>query len=153
MLRNFEIEDKKFHEVASQEFKHPCGISTGPNSETAILDSSKLQVVLYEKSNGLDPILTKKFELKEGDGKISNPHDIAISDSHIVVSDWSNHVVKMFTLNGEYQHTIGSTKGDRDAQFNNPFGLAFNNKRFCLLSIAVITGCRLLIQLMTKYCV
>ena len=48
-----------------------------------------------------------------------------IGENLIVVSDWSSHVVKMFTMNGEYQSTIGSTRGDRDGQFNNPFGLAF----------------------------
>jgi len=128
-LRNFEIEDKRYREVASKEIKDPYGISTGPNSEIAVLDSSNLQVVLFKMGEGKDLIFMKKFGFEEGDGKISNPHGIVIGENLIVVSDWSSHVVKMFTLNGEYQSTIGSTRGDRDGQFNNPFGLAFNSKK------------------------
>jgi len=127
-LRDFEFEEKRYREVASPEIKDHYGISTGPNSEIAVLDCSNLQVVLFEKSKIKDPIVTKTFAFKD-DGKISNPHDIAFGDNSIAVSDWSNHVVKMFSLNGDYQHTIGSTKGDRDGQFNAPFGLAFNSKK------------------------
>ena len=128
-LRNYvEIEEKSYHLVTNQEVKDPYGIGTGPNNEIALLDYSHQQVAMFEKQKQRELKLTNTFTFKD-DGKISKPHDIAVGDNIIAVSDWSNNVVKMFKLNGVYLNTIGSSKGNKDGQFNCPFGLAFNSKK------------------------
>lgn len=127
-LRNYvEFEEKSYHLVENQVIKDPYGVATGPNNEIALLDYSR-QVVMFEKQPERDLKLTNTFAFKD-DGKILKPHDIAVGENIIAVSDWSNNVVKMFKVNGVYQHTIGSSKGDKDGQFNSPFGLAFNSKK------------------------
>ena len=64
-MQNFEIEDKRYREVASKEIEDPYGISTGPNSEIAVLDSSNLQVVLFKMGERKDLIFMKSLALKK----------------------------------------------------------------------------------------
>jgi len=125
--RNFdEFDESSYHVVIKHEIKDPYGIGIGPDNKIALLEYSSPLVALFERQ-GKHLLMTKIFALKD-EGKISKPYDIAVGDGIIAVSDWSNHIIKVFDLTGMYQSIIGSSKGDEDGQFNSPFGLAFNSK-------------------------
>ncbi|XP_066273693.1 tripartite motif-containing protein 3-like [Branchiostoma lanceolatum] len=53
----------------------------------------------------------------KGKGKLNSPHDICTDNSgHIIIANWLNHCVDMFTSRGEFVRTI--------AEIQSPWGVA-----------------------------
>ena len=98
-------------------------IAVGPNDEVVVLDDNNKEVIIFDKD--LNLILT--FGQGSGDSELNDPAGVAISHNVIAVSEWDDHVVKKFSLQGDYLSKFGSY-GSGDGQFNNPQGLCFNSK-------------------------
>ena len=57
-----------------------------------------------------------------GDSKLSYPVGVAVGHNVIAVSEYNDHVVKKFSLQGDYLSKFGS-HGSGDGQFTNPLSL------------------------------
>ena len=127
LLRDYtKIEAKNCQLVThygGKEFNNPCGIAIGPNDEVIIVDSDEEEVIIFDK----DLKLIRTFGQGSGDSKLNDPEDVAVGHNVIAVSDWDDHVVKKFSLQGDYLSKFGS-RGSGDGQFSNPLGLCFNSK-------------------------
>ena len=108
-------EGKKFNSLRS--------VATGPNDEVVVVDYDNKEVIVFDK----DLKLIRSFGQGSGDSKLYDPAGVAIGHNVIAVSDWDDHVVKKFSLQGDYLSKFGS-RGIKDGQFNNPLGLCFNSK-------------------------
>ena len=128
-LRDYtKIEEKNCQLVThygGKEFNDPHDVAIGPNDEVVIVDSNNKEVIIFDK----DLKLIKTFGQSSGDSKLSNPVGVAVGHNVIAVSirNLSDHVVKKFSLQGDYLSKLGSY-GSRDGQFNNPYGLCFNSE-------------------------
>ena len=71
--------------------------------------------------------LIRTFGQSSGDSKLNDPVGVAVGHNVIAVSEWNDHVVKKFSLQGDYLLKFGS-RGSGDGQFINPYGLCFNSK-------------------------
>ena len=71
--------------------------------------------------------MIRTFGQGSGDSKLNNPVGVAVGHNVIAVSEYNDHVVKKFSLQGDYLSKFGS-RGSGDGQFNNPQGLCFNSK-------------------------
>ena len=105
-----------------KKFKCPYGVAIGPNNEVVIVDRDN-KVIIFDK----DLKLIRTFGQGSGDSKLNNPKGVAVGHNVIAVSDLSDHVVKKFSLQGDYLSRFGSC-GSGDGKFNNPQGLCFNSK-------------------------
>ena len=96
-------------------------VTTGPNDEVVIANDK--EVTIFNK----DLKLIRTFGQGSGDGKLNYPIGVAVGHHVIAVSEFADHVVKKYSLQGDYLSKFGS-RGSGDGQFNNPQGLCFNSK-------------------------
>ena len=138
-LRDYtKIEEKNCQLVThygGKKFGDPAGVATGPNDEVVIVDCGTKEVVIFDK----DLKLIRTFGQGSGDSKLYNPVGVAVGHHVIAVSEWGDHVVKTYSLQGDYLSKFGSY-GSGDGQFNNPQGLCFNSKG--LLYVVDYSNCR-----------
>ena len=99
-------------------------VSIAPTGEIVAVDSdNKYIIVLDDKLN-----LLKLIGKESGDSRLVDPHNVAVTDNVIAVSDWGTHQVKKYSLQGELLSVIGC-HGDKNGHFHYPKGLAFNNNK------------------------
>ena len=118
-----------------KKFHYPRGITIGPSNEVVMVDKDNKEVIIFDK----DLKLIRTFGQGSGDGKLDCPMGIAVNFNVIAVSEFTDHVVKMFSLQGDYLSKFGSSGGG-DGQFDHPLGLCFNNKG--LLYVVEYGNCR-----------
>ena len=139
MTRDYtKIEEKNCQLVThygGKKFNNPHDVAIGPNDEVVIVDRSNKEVIIFDK----DLKLIRTFGQGSGDSKLSDPVGVAVGHNVIAVSEWSDHVVKKFSLQGDYLSKFDS-RGSGDGQFNNPQGLCFNTKG--LLYVVDNVNCR-----------
>ena len=83
--------------------------------------------------------MIRTFGQGSGDSKLNLPVGVAVVHNVIAVSEYTDHVVKKFSLQGHYLSKFGS-HGSGDGQFINPQGLCFNSKS--LLYVVDNSNCR-----------
>ena len=110
-------------DYGGENFNHPRSVAIGSNDEVVVVDRDNKEVIIFDK----DLKLIRTFGQGSGDSKLNNPVDVAVDYNVIAVSDYNDHVVKKFSLQGDYLSKIGCY-GSGDGQFNNPQGLCFNSK-------------------------
>ena len=135
-------------------FHCPRDVAIGPNDEAVIVDSAHTnEVIIFDKDLKLirtfgqgseDSELNYFIDVDELDdpadvAKLNYPGGVAVGHNVIAVSEWYNHVVKKFSLQGDYLSKFGS-HGSGDGQFNNPQGLCFNSHG--LLYVVDYSNCR-----------
>ena len=137
-LRDYtKIEEKNCQLVThygGKEFNVPR-VAIGPNDEVVIVDKDNKEVIIFDK----DLKLIRTFGHSSGDSKLNNPGDVAVGHNVIAVNEWSDHLVKKFSLQGDYLSKFGSC-GSGDGQFNDPRGLCFNSKG--LMYVVDRSNCR-----------
>ena len=137
-LRDYtKIKEQNCHVVThygGKKFACPL-IATGQNDEVVITDHDNKQVIIFDK----DLKLIRTFGQGSGDSKLNNPAGVAVANNVIAVSEWNDHVVKKYSLQGDYLSKLGS-RGSGDGQFNHPLGLCFNSKG--LLYVVDNSNCR-----------
>jgi len=122
-------------QYGGKKFQYPHDITTTTNDDVVVVDRDNNDVVILDK----DMNLIRSFGQGSGDSKLNKPVGVAVGYNVIAVSEWSDHVVKKFTLQGDYLSKFGSY-GSGDGQFNNPRGLTFNSKG--LLYVVDRSNCR-----------
>ena len=126
-LRDYtKIEEKNCQLVThygGKKFNIPKDVAIGPNDEVVIVDGTNKEPIIFDK----DLKLIRTFGQGSGDSKLNNPVGVAVGHNVIAVSEWNDHVVKKFSLQGDYLSKFGS-RGSRDGQFDGPQGLCFNSK-------------------------
>ena len=110
-------------DYGGKKFDWPYSVAVGPNDEVVVVDRRNKEVIIFDK----DLNLIRTFGQGSGDSKLNDPLGVAVGHNIIAVSDWDDHVVKKFSLQGDYLSKIGS-RGSGDGQFNYPNGLCFNSK-------------------------
>ena len=106
-----------------KKFNGPRSVAIGPNDEVVVVDRDNTEVMIFDK----DLKLIRTFGQGSGDSKLNRPVGVAVGHNVIAVSDYSDHVVKKFSLQGDYVSKFGSY-GSEDSQFTNPQGLCFNSE-------------------------
>lgn len=106
-----------------KKFKNPHDVTIGPNGEIVIVDSTNHEVVILDK----DFKLITTFGQGEGDSRLNNPVGVAVHQNVIAISEYDDHVVKKFSIKGNFLSQFGS-QGCKDGQFQHPQGLCFNTK-------------------------
>ena len=120
------IEEKNCQLVThygGKNFNNLRDVAIGPNDEIVIVDRDNKEAIIFDK----DLKLIRTFGQGSGDSKLNGPVGVAVGHNVIAVSEYSDHVVKKFSLQGDYLSKFGS-RGSRDGQFNVPHGLCFNSK-------------------------
>ena len=126
-LRDYtKIEEKNCQLVThygGKKFNNPCDVAIGPNDEVVIVDDTNKEVIIFDK----DLKLIRTFGQGSGYSKLNRPDGVVVGHNVIAVSEYNYHVVKKFSLQGDYLSKFGSG-GSEDGQFNHPQGLCFNSK-------------------------
>ena len=126
-LRDYtKIEEKNCQLVThygGRKFTNPRGVAIGPNDEVVIVDRGNKEAIVFDK----DLKLIRTFGRGSGASKLNSPDGVAVGHNVIAVSEYSDHVVKKFSLQGDYLSEFGSY-GSGDGQFYRPQGLCFNSK-------------------------
>ena len=110
-------------QYGGKKFKCPYDVTFTTNDDVVMVDYTNREVIVFDKN--LKWIRT--FGQGSGDGKLNHPFGVAVGHNVIAVSEYDNHVVKTFTLQGDYLSKFGS-HGSGNGQFNNPQGLTFHSK-------------------------
>ena len=106
-----------------KKFKSPSGVAVGPNNHIVIADRENHEIILFDK----DLKFIRTCGQGSGGSKLNNPVGVGIGRTAIVVSERYEHVVKKFSLQGDFLSKFGS-RGIEDGLFNYPRGLCFNSK-------------------------
>ena len=120
------IEEKNCQLVThygGKKFNGPFGVAIGPNGEVVIVDRDNKEGIIFDK----DLKLITTFGQGSGDSKLNYPAGVAVDHNVIAVSEHYDHVVKLYSLQGDYRSKFGS-RGRGDGQFINPQVLCFNSK-------------------------
>ena len=110
-------------DYGGKKFDKLHGVAVGPNDEVVVVDKGNREVIIFDK----DLKLIRTFGQGSGDSKLNSPEGVTIGHKIIAVSEWDDHVVKKFSLQGDYLSKFGS-HGRGDGQFYYPLGLCFNSK-------------------------
>ena len=109
-------------------------IGTGLNKPTGIAVTDDGQVIVCEDMGHCVTVIDSKDGRKvrsfgshgSGRGQLSRPEDVAItSKGTLLVTDWGNHRIQEFTMDGECISCVGS-KGNSPLQFSDPHSIAIN---------------------------
>ena len=126
-LRDYtKIEEKNCQLVThygGKEFSFPLDVTIGPADEVVIVDHDNKEVMMFDE----DIKLIRTFGQGGGDSKLNYPAGVAVGHHVMAVSEFTDHVVKKYSLQGDYLSKFGS-HGSGDGQFNHPQGLCFNSK-------------------------
>ena len=126
-LRDYtKIEEKNCQLVThykGKKFNCPHGVAIGPNDEVVIVDYTNKEVIIVDK----DLKLIRTFGQGSGDSKLNYLAGVAVGHNVIAVSEYNNHVVKKFSLQGDYLSKFGC-RGSGYGQFIHPQGLCFNSQ-------------------------
>ncbi|XP_065902357.1 E3 ubiquitin-protein ligase TRIM71-like [Dysidea avara] len=122
-------------QYGGKKFHAPFNGTMTANDDIVLVDRENHDVVVLDK----ELKVIKTFGQGSGDSKLNDPIGVAVGHSVIAVSEYKDHVVKKFTLQGEYLSQFGSY-GSSSGQFDHPQGLAFNSKG--LLYVVGRTNCR-----------
>ena len=138
-LRDYsKIEEKNCQLVThygGKKFSCPGGVTIGPADEVVIVDRDNKEVMMFDE----DLKLIRTFGQGGGDSKLNYPVGVAVGHHVIAVSEFGDHVVKKYSLQGDYLSKFGS-HGSGNGQFNHPQGLCFNSKG--LLYVVDYINCR-----------
>ena len=124
--------NKMTEQDCNQVVTHYGGNKFGYLNDIAIAPTG--EVVIVDCDNGCVVVLDDKLNLLKligqgsGNSRLVSPYDVAVTDNVIAVSDYGSHQVKKYSLRGAFLSVIGC-RGDKNGQFNDPRGLAFNNNK------------------------
>ena len=124
--------NKMTEQDCSQVVTHYGGNKFGYLSDVAIAPTGEVVIVDYDK--GCVVVFDDKLNLLKligqgsGNSGLVIPYGVAVTDNVIAVNDLDNDQVKKYSLQGELLSVIGC-HGDKNGQFNDPRGLAFNNNK------------------------
>ena len=99
-------------------------VAIAPTGEVVIVDDDNRHVIVSDDKLKL----LKLIGQESGNSRLVNPDGVAVTDDVIAVSDWGSNQVKKYSLQGEFLSVIGC-RGNKNGQFNQPRGLAFNNNK------------------------
>ena len=99
-------------------------VAVGPNGEVVIVDCGNKSIMLLDDKLNLLKVIGQGSD----NSRLDRPYGVAVTDNVIAVSDCDSHQVKKYSLQGELLSIIGC-HGNKDDQFNEPRGLAFNNNK------------------------
>ena len=122
-------------QYGGKKFQCPWDITTTTNDDVVVVDRDNKDVLILNKD-----MKYRSFGQGSGDSKLNCPVGVAVGHNVIAVSEHNDHVVKKFTLQGDYLSKFGSL-GSEDGQFTNPRGLTFNSKG--LLYVVDNSNCRI----------
>ena len=109
-------------------------IGTGLNVSTGIAVTDDGQIIICERNGHCVTVIDSKNGRKvrsfgshgSGRGQLSRPEDVTItSKGTLLVTDWDNHRIQEFTIDGECISCVGSA-GNGPLQFYSPTGIAIN---------------------------
>ena len=122
-------------QYGGKKFCAPFNGTITTRDNVVVVDQENNDVVILDK----DLMMVRKFGQGSGDSKLIYPVGVAVGHNVIAVSEYKDHVVKTFTLQGDYLSKFGSY-GSSSGQFNQPQGLVFNSKD--LLYVVGRNNCR-----------
>ena len=125
--------DKDYNKITEQDCSqvvmHYGGNKYGGLSDVAIASTGEVVIVDYH--NRCVVVLDDKLNLLKligqasGNSRLVSPYGVAVTDNVIAVSDLGSDQVKKYSLQGE----LLGCHGDKNGQFKQPRGLAFNNNK------------------------
>ena len=130
-LRNCQL----ITQYGEKKFSAPFDSKVTTDGDIVLIDRDNHDLVVLDK----DLKLIRALGQGSGDSKLRNPAGVAVGHNVIAVSEYDDHVVKKFTLQGDYLSKFGC-HGSSRGQFNNPQGLAYNSKG--LLYVVGRSNCR-----------
>ena len=91
-------------QYGGKKFQCPWDITTTTNDDVVMVDQYNKDVVVLDNNMKL----MRSFDQGREDSKLNNPLGVAVGHNVIAVSEYDDHVVKMFTLQGDYLSKFGS---------------------------------------------
>ncbi|KAM9170723.1 tripartite motif-containing protein 3 isoform 4-T5 [Pangshura tecta] len=112
------------------QLQRPTGVTVDMNGDIIIADYDNRWVSIFSpegkfKSNG--KLVTKFGGRGTAERQFAGPHFVAVNNKNeIVVTDFHNHSVKVYSADGEFLFKFGS-HGEGNGQFNAPTGVAVDS--------------------------
>ena len=112
----------KFGEQGSHDnrLKFPYGLSINGNGDVIVADTSSKLIKIFSSSHNY----LRKFG---GAGSLVYPFHSIQHGQYFIVSDWGDHSIKMFDLEGKFISKFGK-QGNKDGEFNEPRFLSVNKE-------------------------
>lgn len=124
----FSPEGKFKNKIGAGRLMGPKGVAVDRNGHIIVVDNKACCVFIFQ-SNG--KLVTKFGSRGTADrqfaGTLDGPHFVAVNNKNeIVVTDFHNHSVKVYSADGEFLFKFGS-HGEGNGQFNAPTGVAVDS--------------------------
>ncbi|KAM4697235.1 tripartite motif-containing protein 3 [Discoglossus pictus] len=125
----FSPEGKFKNKVGVGRLMGPKGVAVDRNGHLIVVDNKSCCIFIFQ-SNGK---LVGRFggrgpgDKLQAAGSLDGPHFVAVNNKNeIVVTDFHNHSVKVYSADGEFLFKFGS-HGEGNGQFNAPTGVAVDS--------------------------
>ena len=100
------------------QLQNPTGLSVDANGLLYVANFSGNKCISVFREDG-----TAVRQI--GAGQLVNPMNVTVHDDKVYVADKGNNTISIFTLEGQFIHTIGS-RGTNPGQFTTPTAVAFS---------------------------
>jgi len=101
-------------------------VAIGVNDEVVIVDDSNKCVIVLDHNFALLAVIGQG----RGDSRLVDPDGVAVSkDGIIAVSDWGDHQVKKYSIQGKLLSVIGNNRGNKNGEFAGPRGVVFSSNK------------------------
>ncbi|XP_075565779.1 LOW QUALITY PROTEIN: tripartite motif-containing protein 3 [Pelecanus crispus] len=121
----FSPEGKFKTKIGAGRLLGPKGVAVDRNGHIIVVDNKACCVFVFQ-SNGklLTKFGSRGTAERQFAGTLDGPHFVAVNNKNeIVVTDFHNHSVKVYSADGEFLFKFGS-HGEGNGQFNAPTGVA-----------------------------
>ena len=102
------------------QLQFPRGLSINGNGDIIVADSKNKLIKIFSSSG-------KYFRKFCGAGSLVTPYHCIQHGQYFIVSDWGDHCIKMFDLEGTFISKSGK-RGNKDGEFNKPCYLSVNKE-------------------------
>ena len=112
-------------------------VAIGVNDEVVVVDNTNKCVIVLDHNFALLAVIGQG----RGDIRLVDPNRVAVSkDGVVAVSDYGDHQVKKYSIQGKPLSIIGNNRGNKNGQFDGPRGLVFSGNK--MLHIVDGDNCR-----------
>ena len=101
------------------------GLAITPEGQLIVVETDKHCITIINTSNGEQ--IRHFGECGSGQGQFIYPRGVALTqDGCVIVADWYNHRLQVFTVEGAFISSVGS-EGSQPLQFLRPFAIAVHH--------------------------
>jgi len=134
-INNFQVQRLIGGNDSNINFHFPFGICSDDEDFLYVCDRGNNRIVVIRFNDGT---FSRQWGRKGTEqGEFDAPDFICCRQNIVAVSDFNNHRIQVFTLNGQFLFTFGKLGSGETGEFRYPRGVAIDDEGFFMVKICI----------------